>query len=108
EEDSGGRRHQQAWLIVSARSRYRQADLRRGGTARASERSPARTRVEDTALSPQAGTARANDDEAGGRGDGHPGTRSRVPETDGGCADGRSLSATSLQAPACAVSWQSR
>ncbi len=45
-------------LLVPARSRHRQADLRRRGASGAAERGAARTRVEDAAVPAQAAAAR--------------------------------------------------
>ena len=104
QDDSGRRGDQQARAAVPARSRHRQADLRRRGAAGAAERSAARTRVEDAAVSAQAGAALAHDDDAGGHRDGHAGARSRVQEADGGRADGRPVSAAGATT-ACACSF---
>ena len=60
----GGRRDQQDGSAVPARSRDRQADLRRRGAAGAAKRGAAGTRGEDAAVPAQAAAALAHDDDA--------------------------------------------
>ena len=87
QDDSGRGGDQQARAAVPARSRDRQADLRRRGASGAAERGAARTPVEDAAVPAQAAAALAHDDDAGRYRDRDARARSRVPEAHGGRAD---------------------
>ena len=108
QDDSRRRRDQQARPAVPARPRHWQANLRRRGASRAAERGAARAPVEDSAVPAQAATARAHVVYRGRRRDGHARARGRLPEAHGGRAAWRPVPAARVQAPAGAVSGQSR